>query len=127
MAIGEEKTQRDALYPLAVIGFLAGAVNGFFGTGAGMILILGLRRFLPEEQDKIMAISTLCVFCFSILTTILYYLNGNITAEALRPILLPSLLGGAIGAFLLGRVPRHLTRLVFAALLLISGIRILLL
>jgi len=111
-----------SLYLLCLV---AGAVNGFFGMGAGMILVLGLSRFYRGSRGEIMAISTLCVLSFSLLTTILYFSAGHVKPEAALPILLPSLLGGALGATLLGRVSHALLQTVFALLLLISGARLL--
>lgn len=110
---------------LYLLCLLAGAVNGFFGMGAGMILVLGLSRFHRGSQEEIMAISTLCVLSFSLLTTILYFAVGHVKPEAALPLLLPSLLGGALGATLLGRISPSLLRAVFALLLLISGARLL--
>ncbi len=111
--------------PLHFLCLLAGAVNGFFGMGAGMILVLGLQRFYRGERDEIMAISTLCVLCFSFLTTILYFVSGHVEPSAALPLLLPSLLGGALGSLLLGRISPTLLQTVFALLLLISGARLL--
>jgi uncharacterized membrane protein YfcA len=104
---------------------LAGAVNGFFGMGAGMILVLGLQRIYRIGREEIMAISTFFVLSFSLLTTILYFVVGHVKADAVMPLLVPSLLGGALGSLLLGRIrPVHL-QVIFSLLLLISGARLL--
>lgn len=121
---GKKAKARHAL-SLYLLCLLAGAVNGFFGMGAGMILVLGLPRFYRGRREEIMAISTLCVLSFSFLTTILYFIAGHVKPDAALPLLLPSLIGGAIGATLLGRIGHALLQTIFALLLLISGARLL--
>ncbi len=125
METTDKKRMKGPLSPLYPLCLFAGAVNGFFGMGAGMILVLGLQRFYRGSREEIMAISTLCVLSFSVLTTILYFVAGHVKPEAALPVLLPSLLGGALGATLLGRISHTLLQTVFALLLLISGARLL--
>ncbi len=127
MKTSGEKAEKRRSLSLYFLCLLAGAVNGFFGMGAGMILILGLQRIHRGGREEIMAISTLCVLSFSLLTTILYFVAGHVKPETALPLLIPSLLGGAVGALLLGRISPTLLQTVFAILLLISGTRLLLL
>ena len=56
---------------LPLLSALAGFLNGFLGTGGGMVLALSLRAAYPREEKCAMAISTACVLSFSVLTMIL--------------------------------------------------------
>jgi uncharacterized membrane protein YfcA len=110
----------------ALIGLAAGLLNGLFGTGGGMVLALGLGRIYPRDRAENMAISTASVLVFSILTTILYGIQGHIELSDVLPILLPALLGGTLGSLLLGRLSRGVIDLILALMLLWSGVMLLL-
>ena len=104
---------------------VAGGVNGLFGTGGGMVLVLSLSRLYPKEREEVMAISTACVFVFSLVTIILYKISGKMQGIDLLPTILPSLLGGVVGALLLGRLPGRAVEGIFALLLILGGVRLL--
>ena len=104
---------------------VAGGVNGLLGTGGGMILVISLSRLYPEEREGVMAISTACVFIFSLLTIILYKISGKMQGIDLLATLFPSLLGGVVGALLLGKLPGRAVEGIFALLLIFAGGRLL--
>ena len=110
---------------LPLLCFAGGVLNGFLGTGGGMVLTLSLRAAYPGKEKCALAISTACVLSFSVLTTILYFTAGHLVPSGALSVLLPSLLGGALGAALLGRVGTPFIKTVFSLLLLISGMRML--
>ena len=83
---------------------IGGLANGLLGTGGGMVMVLTLSRLYPDKEKKMVAISTACALVFSVLTIILYIMNGNMQGISALPILAPSLLGGTLGALLLGRI-----------------------
>lgn len=117
-----QKSRRIFPYILLwAVALLSGLVNGFLGTGGGMLLLLALRTVYPEEEKENMAICTACVLVFSILTTILYKIEGHMEGVDILPFLLPALLGGAAGSLLLGRIRPLLLDLVLSLLLIYAG------
>ncbi len=114
---------RGMLAMLAAGG--AGVVNGLLGTGGGMVMVLSLSRLYPEEEKRVMAISTACVFIFSVLSIILYAVSGRMQEVDVLPTLLPSLLGGLLGALLLGRICGEAVEGIFSLLLIVAGVRLL--
>ena len=120
----KEKHPRIGL-PLAIAAFFGGALNGLLGTGGGMVLTLALRSAYPDDERAAMALSTACMLLFSMLTTILYFTQGRFRVTDALPVLLPALLGGALGSLLLGRVRLPLLDLILAVLLVYSGIALL--
>ncbi len=104
---------------------LAGLLNGFLGTGGGMVLLLGLSLIHPENEKEMMKIATLCSLLFSILTIILYTMTDRFTPGDNLLLLLPAALGGLLGAFLYRRLPLRYLKLGLALLLLLSGLRLL--
>lgn len=114
-----------ALLLSAAAGFGAGAVNGLLGTGGGILLLSVLRRHVGARDA--FASALVCILPLSVLSVVLYYLNGTLSLSALNsdtlPFLLGAIPGGILGAFLLDKIkPAHL-QLIFAALLLFSGWR----
>ncbi len=107
---------------LSIAGGLAGAVNGLFGAGGGMILVpmLGKKTELEENEkfsSSIAIIAPICVvsLCFSSKHTVGF--AG----------LLPYLLGGALGGIAAGlwgkRIPTLWLHRFLGVLIIWGGIR----
>ena len=114
--------RRAAILALTALG--AGLVNGFFGTGGGMVLILALSALLGRERGKeAFVISSAGVLAFSLASLSVYGRLGKLKLAALPDLALPALIGGFIGALLFGRVGTRLLRKIFAVLLVYSGLK----
>ena len=61
----------------------------------------------------------------SLISLIVYWLNGNLPLTQSLPFFVPALLGSAAGAVLLKKIPVQLLKLIFAGLILYSGVRLL--
>ena len=117
-----------------LIGLCAGAINGLLGAGGGIIAVLALgswQRGQSEEQRRLRAkdvyVTSLCAMLpVSLLSAIQYAAKGHLQPSAFTPFLLPALVGGAIGGWVLDRMRLPLLQRLFAVLLLISGARMLL-
>lgn len=113
---------RAAALALAALG--AGVLNGFFGTGGGMLLVLALSHLLADHRQKEAFIySSFGVLAFCIVSLALYSARGQVPAAALDGYALPAALGGILGALLFGRIGTRLLRKIFAVLLLYSGLK----
>lgn len=113
---------RVAFLALAALG--AGLLNGFFGTGGGMLLVIALSRLLCDGRKKDAFIySSVGVLAFCVASLALYGTRGGASGDALSGYVLPAALGGMLGALLFGRIGTRLLRKLFAALLLYSGLK----
>lgn len=111
--------------PLALCGFLAGAVNGLLGAGGGIIIIFALNKILGEESlGKNGAYRhALCVMLpISILSVLIYSSRGHVSMDGFGVFIIPALLGGAVGGLLLGKLNSMLLKRLFAGLIVVSGI-----
>ena len=113
-------------YALPALGLFSGLLNGLLGTGGGMVLSLGLRRLYPEEMPKNLAVSTAAMLVFSVMSTILYAIQGHIGGGHILPVLLPAALGGALGALISPRLGRWGLDLLLSLMLLYAGVTLLL-
>ena len=110
---------------LIVFAFLAGIVNGLIGTGGGVIIVFLLRYLYKGrgyDTRDVFAGAICCILPFTVFSAACYvYAQGEILKDSLG-YLLPAAVGGLAGAFLLGKLKLKITKKIFAALLILSGI-----
>ena len=115
----EEKKGKTAQKIL--LGSLVGTANSLFGGGGGMIAVPLLQKTgLPEKRAHATAI--LLILPLSLLSFVLYAINGYAAASVLIPTALGVSVGGFLGARLLGKLPDKIVRLTFAVLQLLAGV-----
>ena len=105
-------------------GFITGTAAKLFQV-AGPVLVFGIsyycRGTLPDRRD-VCANALVVTLALTLLSTLLYIRSGNAPPADLSRFVLPAALGGLVGGLLLGKItPRALGKL-FAALLIVSGI-----
>ena len=96
---------------LAAAALLAGFLNGLLGAGGG----------ITAFQMNVAAI-----LVFSLISSAVYLLHGNLDIRATLPFLPVAVAGGFLGAFLLPRIRVEYLRLIFAAVTVFAGVRMLL-
>ena len=114
---------------LILFGLLGGAVNGLLGAGGGILAVLAMRIALrdTEVDTRDLYANALCVMLpISLFSCLRYAAAGNLSTEGFSRYALPALLGGLVGGFLLGRIPQRALRRLFAALVVYSGVVLLL-
>lgn len=116
-------TQKSAWFRPAVSGALAGAVNGFFGGGGGMVLVPLLAGWCGLGQRKAFATSVAIILPLCALSTGIYLFRGGLDLNAALPYLLGGLLGGWLGGKLFKDLSMDWLRRGFALLLLYGGVK----
>ena len=106
-------------------GFFPGLINGLLGTGGG-ILAVALFQKQGASQPKAQASALALMLPLSCISLVVYGFSGNIPAAPWLFFLPCALLGAALGAYLLKKLPPRFLRLLFALLMLSGGLRILL-
>ena len=101
-------------------GTAVGLANGLFGGGGGMLAVPLLQRVgLTEKRAHATAI--LWILPISILSFILYVVQGYYRSEVLIPTAMGVTAGGLLGAKLLGKMPVKAVNIVFAVLQVVAG------
>lgn len=108
---------------ITVAGILAGAVNGLFGAGGGMVLV-PLLTWLTHLEDDAIFPASVCI----ILPICFVSLGLTITpTPELRQSVLPYLIGSALGGLLSGlfgkRIPTLWLHKSLGILILFGGFR----
>jgi len=112
----------DRKWKLRLAGLAAGAVNGFFGGGGGMVLLPLLERCGVERRSAFAScVAVMLPLCA--LSAGIYWLRGGLSPAAAWPYLAGGLVGGFLGGRLFRRVPTPWLRRLFAALLIYGGVR----
>ena len=104
-------------------GFGAGAVNGLFGIGGGMVLIPLLSLLTDWEDEKIFASSLSIILPVCLVTLTATALTGPISWIESVPYLLGSTAGGILAGFLGRKIPTGLLHKVLGLLIIWGGIR----
>ena len=112
-------------YFLPLSGALCGILNGLLGAGAGIVAVWALGRGLEDklEDGRDLFANALCVTLpISAVSCLGYALRGDLSTEGIGLYILPAILGGALGGALLGRLRLGAVRTLFSALVVVSGI-----
>lgn len=110
----------------AIIGAISGFINGLLGAGGGIIVTYFLSKTLSESEKQnggVFANAVATMLPISVSSFALYMLKGYFSFdEGFLHLILPGILGGVLGAFLLSRVRSSLLKLAFSLLVIVSGI-----
>lgn len=110
-----------SLVLFCILSFVAGGINGFLGTGGGIIFIYMLS-LLTKNDKKDNFPTTLCATIpISLIALISYAKNENVDFDAVGKYLIPCALGGLLGAFLVDRLKVKWLNTIFALLVIYSG------
>jgi len=114
---------------LSALGFLSGVINGVFGCGGGIIAVAAFSGALKEERNRkkrtqeAFSMTVCSVAAMSLASAFVYRTFGAAEGVNTAEYLLPALVGGAIGAVLLGKINTRVLKKIFAALIIYSGIK----
>ena len=108
------------------LGMGIGATNALFGGGGGMIVVPILTLALALPVKKAHATAILIILPLSVISTIFYILFGSANFSIILPVGLGVLAGGVLGALLLKKLSSKIAVIIFSALMLAAGVKMLL-
>lgn len=110
---------------LIALGLGAGFINGLLGAGGGILIVFGLNKLLAgklSDPRSVYASAIAVILPLSVLSALQYIRRGSPDLNTLSYLLLPAVLGGALGALLLRKLSVKTLSRIFAAVVLVSGI-----
>ena len=108
-----------------LFGGLTGFINGFFGGGGGMIAVPILSKIFKLEQKQAHATSIAVILPISVVSSIIYAVNGSIDFLTLAVCAAGVLLGGVLGALALKKAKNKILEYVFCGVMLFAGAKLL--
>ena len=113
---------KEKLY-MALTGALTGLANGFFGGGGGMIVV-PLMTLLLKLKTKVAHATALAVILpITLVSAGVCFLSGNFDFSSGIPSGVGVVLGGGVGAWLLGKLSAKWLTKIFAVVMLIAGVK----
>ncbi len=108
-----------------LFGIGAGVLSGALGLGSGIILVPTLVLVCSFEQKSAQGTALAVMVPMTLLGALRYWKNPEIELNAviIALIVFGALAGVLVGTELAGRLPGHVLRKVFAAVLVIAAVR----
>lgn len=107
----------------AVAGLCAGAVNGLFGAGGGMVLVPLLTLSTDLDDDEIFPASVSIVLPICLVSLFFTALQNGICLEGALPYLIGSSFGGIASGLLGKKIPVKWLHRILGILILWGGVR----
>lgn len=109
---------------MAAAGCAAGAVNGVFGGGGGMIVVPLLTSVGKKPPLVAHATAILVILPVSLASAVVYLINGWFDTELFLAVCLGVLAGGFAGAKALGLISPAAATIAFAVVMFAAGVRL---
>lgn len=104
-------------------GFLAGAVNGLFGAGGGMVLVPLLSMLTPLKEDEIFGSSVAIILPICLVSLASTALTGTVAWNDALPYLFGSAAGGILAGLFGKKIPTLWLHRGLGLMILWGGIR----
>lgn len=111
--------------PILAFGVGAGFLNGLLGAGGGIVIVMGLSLLFGKklaDPRAVFASAIAVMLPLSLLSAFQYIKSGNMVGDGVSFLVVPAVLGGALGALLLRRFSPGVLSRIFAAVVLVSGV-----
>ena len=109
------------IFLFTLLSFIGGALNGFLGTGGGILILLTLNKLTKNEKKDNLVTCALSVIPISLIGSFAYFRAGSVDISTLSRSYLPAIVGGILGAFLFERLKIKYLNIIFGALVIYSG------
>lgn len=111
---------------IAIVGgIFIGFLNGFFGGGGGMIVVPLLVFLLKLTEKEAHATAIFIILPMCVASSIIYMLQQNVDYIQLMWSVIGFIVGGIIGALLLKKINNKILRIIFSAIMVLAGVRLL--
>ncbi len=106
-------------------GTLCGFLNGFFGSGGGVVAVPILEKE-DCEPNEAHATSVALIFILSLVTAMFYGFSGNLDFQAAWKFIPWGVLGAISGAIFLKKIKAMWLKRIFGGIVTIAALRMLL-
>ena len=111
------------IFPMIMCGTAAGAVNGLFGAGGGMLLVPLLTLLTDLDESEIFPTSVLIIAPLCIVSLFFSIRVANFPWFSLIPYLIGSAAGGILAGIFARKIPTKFLHRLLGILILWGGLR----
>lgn len=108
---------------LCIAGAAAGAVNGLFGAGGGMLLVPLLTIMTDLDEDSVFPVSVSVILPMSIVSLVIGSSGSGIPWQQALPYVLGSIAGGILAGVTGNKIPVKWLHRILGILIIWGGIR----
>lgn len=106
-----------------IAGCVAGAINGLFGAGGGMVLVPLLGSLTDLEEDDVFPASVSIIFPICLVSLSVYATASPLPLREALPYLIGGLAGGVIAGLTGNKIPVKWLHRILGVMILWGGIR----
>ncbi len=110
-------------FKLTISGLVAGIFSGLLGVGGGIIMIPIMVSYFNLSQHQAHATSLAVIVPTAITSSIIYGFHGQLDFPIAINLAAGSILGAAIGAKTMVKIPADQLKRIFGILLVLVGLR----
>ncbi len=107
----------------AVTGLISGVFSGLFGSGGGTVAVPAMEKFLNIREHKAHATAVAVILPLCVLSGAIYFHGTDIPAKQTLIACAGGIIGGCLGAKLLGKIKGRSLHIIFGIFMLVSGVR----
>lgn len=106
-----------------IAGCVAGAINGLFGAGGGMVLVPLLGSLTDLDEDDVFPASVSIIFPICLVSLSVYATASPLPLREALPYLIGGLSGGVIAGLTGNKIPVKWLHRILGVMILWGGIR----
>lgn len=120
----EKATEQGKFGVIVLVGLAAGLLSGIFGVGGGILIVPGLVFFAKMDQRRAHGTSLAAVLPISISSLITYWSHDHVDWPVALFLAIGAVAGALLGTKLLKTVKHEVLSMSFAAVLIVSAVRL---
>ncbi len=109
-----------------VIGLLTGVLNGLFGAGGGSVVVPAMEKFLKIDAKKAHSTAIAIILMMSVVSSVTYVYKGYFNFKLWLFVSVGGIVGGFVGAKLLGKIPKKWLKIGFGAVICVTAVKMIL-
>lgn len=115
--------KKSSMIKTALVGLVAGLVNGVFGSGGGTILVPSLVFLMGIEDHKAHATAISIILPLSVISSFIYFKYNVVDFPLTLKVVAGSVLGALVGSCMLNRFSVNALRKIFGIFMIIAALR----
>jgi len=120
----EKATEQGKFGVIVLVGLAAGLLSGIFGVGGGILIVPGLVFFAKMDQRRAHGTSLAAVLPISISSLVTYWAHDHVDWPVALFLAVGAVAGALLGTKLLKTVKHEVLSMGFAAVLIVSAVRL---